>query len=185
MAKVFHFMLTRVLDRNFLPWREPLTQEMSASEIETGSELMTLPMSTFESCYSLARKADWSIGDSLQIVYEQEETIEHLKMSLTDLMFSLQCIMNDLHYDWFHPDDITLIIRTPDADDFTCEAEMTTDALLSLHVRMTKGSQQAFGFIISRIKDVVLTESVVAAYGTYDYGTVGDDHDDEVVNPNE
>jgi BR serine/threonine kinase len=161
MAKVFHFMLTRVVDRSFLPWHEKPPVEAVDGELDSvpdNDEL--LPLSAFESCYSLAKKADWSIGDAAQIVYEQEETIGHIKITMVGLMFTLQCVMNDLTFDWFHPDDVTVIVRTRNGEDVTCSGEMTEHDEILLHVRMMKGSAASFRAIMTRIRQVVLADSV-------------------------
>jgi BR serine/threonine kinase len=160
MAKVFHFMLTRVFDRDFLPWSE-LTAQPSASEIDPGEPEDLLPLSVFESCYSLAKKADWSIGDVMQVAYEQEQTIEHLRMSSVGLMFTLQCIMNDLGYEWFHPDDITLVLRTRNGEDVTCLAEATEDDSYALHIRMTSGAEASFKSLVSNIRHVLVPDCLI------------------------
>jgi BR serine/threonine kinase len=164
MAKVFHFMLTRVADRSFLPWPGRPPVEMAEGDMLDSpgpdGEQDLLPLSAFESCYSLAKKADWSIGDAVQILYEQEETIKHIKMGMIGLMFTLQCVMNDLQFDWFHPDDVTLIVRTRDGEDVTCIGEFAEGDEMLLRVQMAKGSPASFKIIIARIKRVLLPDSV-------------------------
>ena len=168
MAKVFHFMLTRQIDRSLLPWEEAkhyqvegIDNELEEKEYDgTDAELSmavnvpTMPGITApESVYSLAKKADWSIGDALMIVYEQEDAVENLKTTSAPLMLAVQCILNDVHYDWFHPDDMRIIARSPTGDYVTCDAEYTDIGVMTLHVRMEKGSEHVFQALMKRVKE--------------------------------
>jgi BR serine/threonine kinase len=165
MAKVFHYMLTRAVDRASLPWgqafRAPSDCEADSSLselIEANSEGLAAvigPSISSDACLSLVSKPDWSIGEAILITYDREDRIEGIRMNSPQLFLTLQCIFNDLHFEWFHPDDLHMIVRTQASDFLVCEATYATREFMTLHIRMERGSEPAFNAIFKRIQDVL------------------------------
>jgi hypothetical protein len=165
MAKVFHYMLTRAVDRASLPWGQAFraTEEIDevnllSEAIEANSEGVAAaigPSVSSDACVSLVSKPDWAIGDALVISYDREERVDNIRMNSAQLFLTLQCIMNDLHFEWFHPDDLQMIVRTQAGEFLLLEAAYAEREYMTLNVRMERGSEQAFRAILDRIIDVL------------------------------
>jgi BR serine/threonine kinase len=159
MAKVFHYMLTRTVDRASLPWGDTHTSEqpselafVNTSASDFGAAIRSVAS---DACVSLVQKPDWAIGDAVMIAYEQEQTIENIPTNGPHLFLALQCIMNDLGFDWFHPDDMTLLARTTAAEYLVFGAECADANVTKLHVRMERGPEDVFLALMKRIRDVL------------------------------
>jgi hypothetical protein len=165
MAKVFHYMLTCAVDRESLPWGQAGHYEADldgesrlSALIEANSEGFGAAIGasvSSDACLSLVSKSDWSIGDAILVSYEQEDRIDDVRMNNAHLFLTLQCIMNDLHFDWFHPDDLRMIARTQASEYLVFEAEYTGREFMSLIVPMERGSGAAFRLISRKIKKVL------------------------------
>jgi BR serine/threonine kinase len=163
MAKVFHYMLTRTVDRSSLPWTAAhhFEGERSFPELvdPKAYELVgAVDVSTNESCFSLMHKVDWAIGDVVLIAYEQEHVIDDIPTSSSCLFKTLQFILSDMHCDWFHPDDLKLLARTQACEYLVFDAEYVDYDVMKLYVRMEKGPEDAFMVIIKRISSVLLPQ---------------------------
>jgi BR serine/threonine kinase len=162
MAKVFHYMLTRTVDRASLPWGEAHRGHVSeqpselsfvnASASDFDAAIRTAPS---EACVSLVQKPDWAIGDVVMVGYEQEQTIENIPTNSPHLFLALQCIMNDLTFDWFHPDDMKLLARTTGWEYLVFDADYADLHVMRLHVRMERGPEDVFLALMERIRDVL------------------------------
>jgi BR serine/threonine kinase len=164
MAKVFHYMLTRTVDRASLPWTSAHhfgDGGRSVPEIVNPAPddlIAAVNVSTSESCFSLIHKVDWAIGDVVLIAYEQEHVIDDIPTSSSYLFMTLQCILSDMHCDWFHPDDLKLLARTQACEYLVFDAEYVDYDVMRLYVRMEKGPEDAFMAIIQRISGVLLPQ---------------------------
>lgn len=205
MAKVFHYMLTRQTDIASLPWetsshhihiqKNLSTQSISENqENQTdnsiNSEVKELQGSnddvidnrpskpSFGSVYSLATKTDWAIGDSITISYEQEESINSIHANVALIMTKIEMLLDDLNYEWFHPDDWTIISRVLNRDDSNSlltfkEKENSNDVnkitytfvefaanifdtdCSNLDIKMTIGSPKEFKMIIEKAREIL------------------------------
>jgi hypothetical protein len=93
-------------------------------------------VSTSESCFSLIHKVDWAIGYVILIAYEQEHVIDDIATNSSYLFMTLQCILNEMHCDWFHPDDLKLLARTQASEYLVFNAEYVNYDVMRLYVRM-------------------------------------------------
>jgi hypothetical protein len=100
-------------------------------------------------------KPDWSIGDAIAVLYDQEDRIDGIATNSANLFLTLQCIMNDLHFEWFHPDNLMMIVRTPAGEFIVLEAEYADREVMRLFVRMEHGSEAAFRAVFGRIAEVL------------------------------
>jgi hypothetical protein len=69
--------------------------------------------------------------------------------------------MNDLHYDWFHPDDMSLLVRTTTNQFLVCEAEYVDTECMKLRVKMEEGLEETFRGIMKRLTDVLKPENAL------------------------
>jgi hypothetical protein len=170
MAKVFHYMLTRHVDRVALPWENGrhFDDDSAFGEVLEGTPKELLEpdppaerVAHVEVSYSLAEKPDWAIGDVVLVSYQQDQVIDSIRTKAPFLMMTLQCIMNDLHYDWFHPDDLSLLVRTTTGEFLVCEAEYVDPEFMKLRVKMEEGPEKLFGAIMKRLTDVLKPDNAL------------------------
>ncbi|OHT08702.1 putative CAMK family protein kinase [Tritrichomonas foetus] len=176
MAKVFHYMLTRQTDQTALPWEEAhhfhMTCQPEVSNIENDDNevkelnnpeelIAPVPVNMSPgSVYSLAQKADWAIGDSVMIAYEQEDVLNSIHGSVPLIMTSVQNLMNELKYDWFHPDDWRLVARSQQLTYITFDVEIIDSDCINLYVRMNIGSEQQFKEVVEKARQALQTQNV-------------------------
>ena len=171
MAKVFHYMLTRQTDQTALPWAEAHHYRNSDNNNEEAVEevkgldnpeelIPHVPFSVSPgSVYSLAQKADWAIGDSIMIAYEKEEVISNIMGNVSTVMTAMQKLMNDLHYDWFYPDDWRIIARSPQMTYITLDIEIIDIECVNLLVRMNFGSEEQFKIVYSKACEILAPQN--------------------------
>lgn len=163
MAKVFHYMLTRQTDRSQLPWEKArhydIEADMGKEEMlpeipdaaEQNLDIRIRQSDMSPGVYSLAKKADWAIGDSIMVNYDQENVIESIHMTSAQLMSVLQQIMNELKYEWFHPDDLSLLARTPQCTYFEFTCIYSEIDIINLSIRMNLGTPDLLQELMAKI----------------------------------
>jgi hypothetical protein len=119
MAKVFHAILTKNYDKASFPWRE--TPRIAP-----------------------VLKLHWSDTEAPFISYEQEHTSDAISMDNANLFLVLQSMMNRFGFEWVHPDDMHLFVRTPDKEYVVIEAKYQDREFIRLRVRMDRGSDCVF-----------------------------------------
>jgi hypothetical protein len=137
MAKVFYAMLTKTYDMALFSWeRTPRTANSAVD--------------------AALSKPDWLSSDTPTVSYEQEQAIDGIPTDTANLFLILQSMMNRFRFDWFHPDDMHMFVRTPDKEYIVIEAEYRDRAFIHLRVRMDRGSDRVF---------TALMDGITAAFG--------------------
>jgi hypothetical protein len=125
MAKVFYYKLTVTESLESLPWREvesPSTKPdcliISAPTMASASRspdhcACRLPGS-FGSAptHSFGERGDWVSANQNPSDFVQ--SFPNLTLPLEAVMAKMQSLLNSLNFQWFHPDDGSLIARGPD-----------------------------------------------------------------------
>lgn len=137
MAKVFYIMLTKPFDPDILPWGEQIRQkdiddslvfehpflfpmDYDAPYSDPLTDIMIendFPSTPTSPNGSLAGsnpsniyKPEW-LPAPAPIIYEQEQNITDLVMPMASLMLILQNYFTENDYNWFHPNDRTIVIQ--------------------------------------------------------------------------
>ncbi|OHT17146.1 putative CAMK family protein kinase [Tritrichomonas foetus] len=161
MAKVFYFMLIRLIDYTALPWHQAnsgntfLEPDQDETQLWTYDSLDSGIDFDNENCLSLAEKIDWDIGNKLEIDFKKTETITISGHSLAEIMYEMQEALVEFYYYYFHPDDQTLL-ATKDHETFIIiNAELKEESTVSLKVNLFSGSDDDFDELIEKIREIV------------------------------
>ena len=133
---------------------------------------------SFGSVYSLAKKTDWAIGDTITVSYEQEESIRSIHASMALVMTTIELFLDELNHEWFHPDDWTIISRVLNRDDSNSlltfkdnqnnddnsnitytyvefEANIFDTDCINLDIKMTVGSPKEFKIVMDKAHETL------------------------------
>ena len=166
MSKIFITMLTnRYCDLEGLPWEcaksgvsKPLDYDSSftqSSNIFMGNDdnpwiknKVSEPQYASQSLelYSYAARASWAIGDVLTVneVYA-DKVIETYGITVWNIFGNVQLVIGELPYQYFHPDPLTMYIRSQDASFYmTVQADYTTMNDVKIKFLLHKGESLQF-----------------------------------------
>lgn len=182
MAKVFFLMLTEPFDPDILPWGQKQTEKPSSSSNQLFFEhpfvfpvdndaLLEDPFeakspSSYNSPISVNNSlnfynSDW-VPNPTQIIYEQEQNVRNLMMTMPSLMTTLQTYFTNDHYDWFHPNDRTIVVRYSMAPIYInlqgIFNEIENGIAINLCVKMIRGTAEDFFNFFELISKLLSSE---------------------------
>lgn len=169
MAKVFLSMLQQKTNIESIPWT---SADSNAAEILQQSDIMTAvhqphfhpnssdpfqrhgvtPSESLSlSQMSYANQYTWGIED--QTNYLQEKSFETFGISIWQIMFSIQCQLNTMGMQWFHPNPQEILCRSEQSDLYvTIEGTFRTTEDVNLSVKLVHGEDQYFNDLVESIR---------------------------------
>ena len=179
MAKVFFLMLTEPFDPDILPWGQKQTEKRSSDQLffehpfvfpVDNDALLEDPFevkspSSYNSPISHNNSlnfynSDW-VPNPTHIIYEQEQNVRNLMVTMPALMTTLQDYFTTNHYDWFHPNDRTIVVRYSMAPIYINlqgifnESENENGRTINLCVKMIRGTAEDFFTFFEMISNLL------------------------------
>lgn len=163
MAKVFYFMLKTKLSLELLPWDQ---SEMTATS-ETDNFVMPpqeqpigldYEMSSFRNSQpslginSVADRADWLSTPETSCI--QSQTLPVLMLDSVSIMNNLQNLMKENGFQWFHPDDYTIMCKKPDGSLYIIiQADQVDDSLTDINFQLISGDPDRLATLCKAAED--------------------------------
>ncbi|OHS99306.1 putative CAMK family protein kinase [Tritrichomonas foetus] len=198
MAKVFYLMLTQPFDLETLPWGKPMMSRSYPNLIfehpfvfpvdydSNYTDPFDLSSSQQSSPYNSPLNAsvynmdqsDW-VPNPPQIIYEQEQNIRNISLSMPLLMLTLQKFFTEKEYDWFHPNDRTIVTKQISMSlpfyitllGIYDEKDITK---ITLCVKMTKGTADDFYMFFEMTRSLLSSYiEIVSDIELNDFNTLG------------
>lgn len=182
MSKIFITMLTnRYCDLEALPWecaRSGVAKPIRSDE-QFGQQLGAFPeggdiggnpfgqrtkehartpsMSLDTFSYSLVTQASWAIGDVLTVnELICEKTHDLYGTNVWSIFGNVQLLIGEMQYQYFHPDPLTMYIRSYDAAFYmTVQAEYTAISDVKVKFLLHKGETDDFDRLTSKMIDAI------------------------------
>ena len=165
MAKIFYFMLIRLIDYTALPWHQASCStclfddpdESPAGGISKYESLNSGILLDSNTCFSLAQKQDWTVGDLLPTSSIKEVIMKIENYYLTDIMYALQVHLLENEYSFFFIDDETLIAMKDQKIYVTIKAETLEFFNFNLHVTLQVGQEEDFQELENCLNELIET----------------------------
>lgn len=185
MAKVFFLMLTEPFDPDSLPWGQNQPKNQSNANQLFFEHPFVFPIdndalledpfeckspSSYNSPNNMNNSfnfynSEW-VPNPTQIIYEQEQNVRNLMMTMPSLMSKLQTYFTSNHYDWFHPNDRTIVVRYSMAPIYINlqgilnknENDNDSESTINLCVKMIRGTADDFFTFFEMIKNLLSSE---------------------------
>lgn len=212
MAKVFFLMLTEPFDPDTLPWGQTLISKRSSDEqlffehpfvfpvdydalLEDPFEVKSPPSCSSPIGNSLTiYNSDW-VPTPMPIIYEQEQNVRNLVMTMPSLMTSLQTFFTSNNYDWFHPNDRNIVVRYSMAPIYINLQGIFNEngTTINLCIKMIRGTAEDFFSFFEMIRNMLSSEIKIVSdkelddFNTLDHtqkNIIGEDYSpDQNCNP--
>jgi BR serine/threonine kinase len=175
MAKVFYSMLSaRSLDS--YPWENHEVADAPPSPLT--DEFMVSPQGAFanpvvdafgrrnrrlspsaNSPYSLAERAEWADVCQREIKADIVQPCVGIALQLDLLMTKMQLLLTSLGFQWFHPDDFTIVGRYTDRTMYLMvKVERETADAVSMNLYFTQATQSVVQYVLENTKVALTSE---------------------------
>ena len=169
MAKVFYSMLTTNLTLESLPWVTPVIEQHPSevymqspqSSLSFGISPEFLPESNpiGSDIFSVTERAQWAAVPQNEYQCEVIQPCYGIHVPLETLMTELQGLLVMQHFQWFHPDDLTLISRRAEDMMYLIVRVERDQELLNMNLFFSQGTQMGIQSLLDLIK--AMLQSIV------------------------
>ena len=162
MAKVFYSMLTESMTLEKLPWSQP--EVMGRGAEHAVDAFMFTPGDFRPSSFELPNASSFGFGTSLServplpIVPTEEWTCDvtqpflGINLPREVLLMTMQVFLTSQDFEWFHPDDFTIVARrSVDVTYVIIKIELADSPLTNMIVYFQHASQETVGILIEGI----------------------------------
>jgi BR serine/threonine kinase len=173
MAKVFWAMSKRNKNLESLPWpsRQAAVSLAPMDAIDmppvpafevSGRDELDYEPSISDAC-SFARKVSWIASVAGEEEADEVDCFESLRCDLVRLMAGIQKVLDDVGYEFFHPDPFQILARkAEDRAYLIVRAAYASDETLSVRIRRPMQSRQDFA-LMSEIERLIVDSSTGVA----------------------
>ncbi|KAK8842605.1 Serine/threonine-protein kinase brsk1 [Tritrichomonas musculus] len=164
MAKVFYSMLTTNLTLESLPWNSDVEEHPKEAFIQSpqnnfqfGTSPDILPESNpiGSEVFSLAEKAQWAYLPQNEYKYEVIQPCLGIQIPLEQLMMNLQFMLTSLHFQWFHPNDFTILSRRAEDMMYLVARVQRENEFLNMNLYFSQASQVAISNILEAVRNML------------------------------
>jgi hypothetical protein len=107
---------------------------------------------------SVARAAEWAIGEQKETVFEEAHNAVYTGVKLTQAMFAAQTLMGQLEMQWFHPDDETIICRQRQLRLYVviqAKQNAAAPCQTTVQLQLCSGTPEAFPVLVHSLEEAM------------------------------